>query len=151
MLSSTSRPSIGSSSLFRKSLISSESPLFNRQQKTTPHAQPQTSATTLRRRLLFIFILINIKKAFSYYSLLLNQVNQQSNSISGNNSSGLYAQFKLESNKFIDEEANLAELLNAYSLICAENVDFLNEKIQQLKLNRNKQFVLSLYLQSQNI
>lgn len=116
MLSSTSRPSIGSSSLFRKSLISTESPLFNRQQKAhltpTNHKQQQHH---------------------------LNEGSQQSNNTSGNNSSGVYAQFKLESNKFIDEEANLAELLNSYSLICAENVDFLNEKIQQLKLNRNKQ------------
>ena len=66
ILSSTSRPSIGSSSLFRKSLINTQSPLFNRQQQKIDtlnhsHHQQQQNNLGLNRPyiyfiLLFVFI-----------------------------------------------------------------------------------------------
>ena len=53
--------------------------------------------------------------------------------------SSIYAQFKLDTNKLIDEESNLVDLLSSYSNICIEHVQFLQEKIQCLKMNRQKQ------------
>jgi hypothetical protein len=51
ILSSTSRPSIGSSSLFRKSLINTQSPLFNRQQKAqTQNQHSQHFSSDLNER-----------------------------------------------------------------------------------------------------
>ncbi len=76
ILSSTSRPSIGSSSLFRKSLINTQSPLFNRQQQKintfTNHSQHQQQQNTLdlNERNIY-FIIFNIYSNFFYSFLQL--------------------------------------------------------------------------------
>lgn len=53
--------------------------------------------------------------------------------------SSIYAQFKLDTNAFIDEDTNLNELVKCYSNICSEHIQFLHDKIQNLKMNRQKQ------------
>ena len=73
ILSSTSRPSIGSSSLFRKSLINTQSPLFNRQQQkintlnhSHHHQQQQQNNLGLNEPNIY-FIIFNIL----FYFILL--------------------------------------------------------------------------------
>jgi hypothetical protein len=52
--------------------------------------------------------------------------------------SSIYTQFKIDTNRFIDEENNLLELLKSFSKICQENSEFLKEKLQNLNINRQK-------------
>ena len=61
ILSSTSRPSIGSSSLFRKSLINTQSPLFNRQQQkidTLNHSHHQQQQNNLGLNKPYIYFIL---------------------------------------------------------------------------------------------
>ncbi len=55
-----------------------------------------------------------------------------------NGQSSIYTQFKIDTNKFIDEDNNLIELLKSYSTICGEHSHFLKEKLQYLTTSRQK-------------
>ncbi|CAF0971958.1 unnamed protein product [Brachionus calyciflorus] len=52
--------------------------------------------------------------------------------------SSIYTQFKIDTNKNIDEDSNLSELLKSYSEICTEQSHFIKEKLQHINANRNR-------------
>ena len=52
--------------------------------------------------------------------------------------SSIYTEFKLETQKFIDENFDLATLLESYSKVCSEHSHLLKEKLQYLNVNRQK-------------
>jgi hypothetical protein len=63
-----------------------------------------------------------------------------------NGQSSIYTQFKIDTNKFIDEDNNLIELLNSYSTICGEHSHFLKEKLQYLTTSRQKYLEIYYYI-----
>jgi hypothetical protein len=65
-------------------------------------------------------------------------VNNDMDHGTNNGQSSIYTQFKIDTNKFIDEDTNLIELLMSFSTICSEQSNFLKEKIQYLSTSRQK-------------
>jgi hypothetical protein len=52
--------------------------------------------------------------------------------------SSIFTQFKIETNKNVDEDLNIVNLIKSYSSICSEHSFFLKEKLQHISINRQK-------------
>lgn len=68
-----------------------------------------------------------------------NDINKTSSNLQ---QSSIYTQFKIDTNKFI-EDTELIELLKSYSFICSEHSHFLKEKLQYLTSSRQKELLNS--------
>lgn len=80
-----------------------------------------------------------VQKPKSQHQSLLRRTQIQNSEPIPSQQSSIYAQFKLDTNKKIDEDGNLVELVTAYAGICTEHIQFMQEKIQSLKMSRQKQ------------
>jgi hypothetical protein len=74
----------------------------------------------------------------SHHNVSAHHDSSDADAICSSNQSSIYTQFKIDTNKFVDEESNLVDLLKSYSSICSENSHFLREKLQYLTSSRQK-------------
>ena len=107
---------------------SATSPLF----KTHPCFPPLSSQTPWS--ISVVFLILN----FHFFNKSFHFIRQTKEFKEEQQQSSIYTQFKLDTNRFIDEDFDLNDLLKSYANICEEQSHFIHEKLQRLSNTRQK-------------
>jgi len=102
--------------------------------KTQPCFPPLSSQTPWSISVILLLLLTSFLTNLSFYSIckITKEYKEEQQQ------SSIYTQFKLDTNRFIDEDFNLNDLLKSYANICEEQSHFIHEKLQRLSNMRQK-------------